>query len=364
MRVLGFYLAAKFMLWVAITGMVFIAIAFLGDFLEMLKLATRHNQGTNAALYYSWLRLPLMVVNFLPFIFLFGGVFCLLRLSESRELVVIRAAGISAWQYLTPLLLTALFLGIAIIAALDPLGSRGLQKFRAIEDGLNGSQAQFSVSKSGIWFRDRHDAGSMIIRAPQMLEGEETGLAAPSFMVFDENGRLAYRLQAQDARLSNGNTGAAWHLTGATKLHYGRAPENIAHVTLASRMQIETLRSNFRRPETVSLWQLPNYIEMAAAAGVDITAHSVRFHGLISKPLLLVSMVLLAACFSMPTSRMVPTFQTLGLATLSGFGLFLANAFIVKVAQTGLMHPIFASWAPPLIASSLALMILLQNEDG
>ena len=133
-------------------------------------------------------------------------------------------------------------------------------------------------------------------------------------------------------------------------------------MTLASRMQIETFRSNFRRPETVSLWQLPNYIEMAAAAGVDITAHSVR-HGLISKPLLLVSMVL-AACFSMPTSRMVPTFQTLGLATLSGFGLFLANAFIVKVAQTGLMHPIFASWAPPLIASSLALMILLQNEDG
>ena len=66
---------------------------------------------------------------FLPFIFLFGGVFCLLRLSESRELVVIRAAGISAWQYLTPLLLTALFLGIAIIATLDPLGSRGLQKF-------------------------------------------------------------------------------------------------------------------------------------------------------------------------------------------------------------------------------------------
>ena len=59
MRVLGFYLAAKFMLWIAITGMVFIAIAFLGDFLEMLKLATRHNQGTNAALYYSWLRLRL-----------------------------------------------------------------------------------------------------------------------------------------------------------------------------------------------------------------------------------------------------------------------------------------------------------------
>jgi len=364
MRTLGFYLAGRFAIWLSITTLVFIAIAFLGDFLEMLKLATRHNQGTHAALYYSWLRLPLMVVNFLPFIFLFGGVFCLLRLSESRELIVIRAAGVSAWQYLAPLLLTALFLGILIIAALDPLGSRGLQKFRAIEDRLSGSQAQFSISKSGIWFRDRHQAGSMIIKAPNMLEGEETGLAAPSFMVFDDTGKLTYRLQARDARLRADSSGVAWHLTDISKLHYGRPIEKIDALKLASHMQIETLRNNFRRPETVSLWQLPNDIELAAAAGVDITAHSVRFHGLISKPMLLVSMVLLAACFSMPTSRMVPTFQTLGLATLSGFGLFLANAFIVKVAQTGLLHPIFAGWAPPLIASSLALIILLQNEDG
>ncbi len=47
------------------------------------------------------LRLPYVAMQILPFAVLLGGILCFWRLTRSSELIVARAAGISAWEFLT-----------------------------------------------------------------------------------------------------------------------------------------------------------------------------------------------------------------------------------------------------------------------
>ena len=84
-RTLNLYLLRRFVVWLLLTSLVFLALATLGDSFETSKLAARANEGGFGALYLTSLRLPLLYLDLLPFIFLFSTVICLIRLSESRE---------------------------------------------------------------------------------------------------------------------------------------------------------------------------------------------------------------------------------------------------------------------------------------
>ena len=57
------------------------------------------------------LRLPYIAMQILPFAVLLGGILGFWRLTRSSELIVARAAGVSAWQFLAGPVLCALLLG-------------------------------------------------------------------------------------------------------------------------------------------------------------------------------------------------------------------------------------------------------------
>ena len=67
---LNLYLVRRFAVWLMIVTLGFGTIAMLGDFLEMLRLANRLNLGAGTAFGFTLHRLPLLLMDFLPFVFL------------------------------------------------------------------------------------------------------------------------------------------------------------------------------------------------------------------------------------------------------------------------------------------------------
>ena len=58
-------------------------------------------------------RVPFVTERVLPFAVLVATMFCYLNLSRRLELVVARAAGVSAWQFIAPAVIIALLIGFA-----------------------------------------------------------------------------------------------------------------------------------------------------------------------------------------------------------------------------------------------------------
>src|ERR1019366_732944 len=72
------------------------------DFIELLRRSASKPDATFALVsQIAALRLPYIAMQILPFAVLLGGILCFWRLTRSSELIVARAAGGSAWEFLT-----------------------------------------------------------------------------------------------------------------------------------------------------------------------------------------------------------------------------------------------------------------------
>lgn len=357
---LNLYLVRRFAVWLMIVTLGFGTIAMLGDFLEMLRLANRLNLGAGTAFGFTLHRLPLLLMDFLPFVFLFATVFCLLRLSQAQELAVIRAAGLSVWQFLKPLLVFTFVLSTLIILALEPIGAQLHNRFTDNYAKLTSQKSSLSFSTGGIWFRETTPTGSYISRAKQIDETKVGRLLDIEIIQFDANGTFESRITAPVGEIRNG----LFSLTNPSFHRSGEAVETPPQWNLSSSLKSDNLADSFANARIINVWQLPGHIAAAGNTGIDVTRHEVRLQSLLALPILLMAMVMVAACFSLPTGRMFTSGQTLGLSVLCGFGLFLFNDFIVLMGELNLMPPIMASWIPALIALLLSISYLLTTEDG
>lgn len=358
--ILNRYLIRQYAVWIIIVTGGFGLIATLGDFLEMLRFANRFELGALAAFMFTLQRLPLIILDMLPFIFLFAAVFCLLRLSQAQELAVIRAAGLSVWQFLRPLLAFTFILATFIVCVIEPLGVYMQARFDERQVELTQVKPQLSVTAGGIWFREASQNNNYFIRADGLDPDNAKRLIKVDISVMDAQGNFSHRLTAADAVLENG----AFKLTDATR-QSGVNTEKLSGITeLPTQLDIDNLQAGFKSPRAVSIWQLPLYIDEAGAAGIDVTRHQARFQSLLALPILLLAMVMVAACFSLPTGRMFTTGQTLGLSVFCGFLLFLFNDFVGLMGELNILPAIMAGWMPAIIALLLSVSYLLSTEDG
>ena len=84
----------------------------LFDFIELLRRSTSKPDATFGLVSeIAALRLPYVAMQMLPFAVLLGGMLCFWRLTRSSELIVARAAGMSAWEFLAAPAFCALLLG-------------------------------------------------------------------------------------------------------------------------------------------------------------------------------------------------------------------------------------------------------------
>ena len=96
----------------------------LFDLIELLRRSATKPEATfGVVAEIAALRLPFAAMQILPFAVLLGGILAFWRLTRSSELVVARAAGVSAWQFLTAPLLAAVLLGAVATGLLSPLSS-------------------------------------------------------------------------------------------------------------------------------------------------------------------------------------------------------------------------------------------------
>jgi lipopolysaccharide export system permease protein len=106
---LTLYLGRQFLTGIVFVLFLLLTLVFFIDLVEHLRRASGHDQvGLGLILHMTVLNLPGLAQKLLPFAALFGAMLTFSRLTRSHELIVARAAGVSAWQFLAP--------GIAIAA--------------------------------------------------------------------------------------------------------------------------------------------------------------------------------------------------------------------------------------------------------
>lgn len=337
-----------------------IIISYLVDFTEMARRASNWpNYSFQAGLFLSALKLPTIIETALPFVILFAAMLTLIALSRKSELVVIRAAGVSAWQFLSPLCLAALVAGLLSLFILNPISAWSFGMVQGIEANFRGDSGQASEQRRVPWMQQRDENGITVIGAARTAE-RGLLLAEAVFLRFDDDSRLIERIDADTARLVEG----AWELENVIRIDSEREREILPRYRIESRLEAAFVEERLARPESISFFELRGKIGIARALGLQANAFAMQYQSLMAMPLLMVAMTLIAATVSMRFVRMGQSGTLILGGILAGFLLYVVTVLVKAFGSSGLISPVIAAWLPVTVAMFSGVTFLLYREDG
>lgn len=362
------YIGRQFLLNFAVLLSVILLIVILFDIIELLRRAGNDpNVTMGDIIEMALLKLPFMGQQVFPFAALFGGMMTFWRLARYQELVITRASGISAWQFLLPVVLLALLLGVFQTTLMNPISSASLLRFERIEALLfKGKQSLLAVSSGGIWLRqanfDSDSEGQAVIHAKRLVSQNTNDVALQNVTVFlyDEPDNFVERIDASLAVLEDG----FWRLENAV---HRRPEEQVAPAAvtwLETDLTLDSIQDSFAPPETMSFWSLPEFIETLEESGFSAKRHRLHLHSLLSNPLLMCAMVLIAATFTLRHSRRGGVTYVIGGGIMTGFLLYFFTDLIFALGRSESIPVTLAAWTPSGVATLLGLTALLHLEDG
>ena len=199
-----------------------VALAAMIDYVELMRRGADWPNATALLLAkISIYRVPQLTERIMPFSVLVGAMSCYLALSRRLELVVARAAGISAWQFVAPAMIAAFIFGTVATTIYNPISAVLHERSKRLEaDMLGENPSALQESTSGFWVRQKSADGAAIINASSSREqGAELG--GVTVFTFDSAGKFEQRIEAKSATLQQGY----WQLDDARVYANGKAPD-------------------------------------------------------------------------------------------------------------------------------------------
>ena len=335
-------------------------IVFLADFSETSRrMSSFVGYTVPGGLAMTALRVPLILQQTIPFVTLFVGMTTLIALNRRYELVVARAAGISAWQFITPFVMGALFIGLLTMLVINPLAAWGQRTSTSMEGTWRAASNRTSTPKLVPWLRQTSDGQDTIIGAKNFLEDGSLLIDVVLFH-FNQNGDISLRQDAKSAKLEDGY----WLLNDIIETRPGESSRRLATAQVPTNLKRQFVSESLAQPESTAFYDLSNKIEIARSFGISTKALETQFHSLLSLPFLLVAMTLIAATVSLKFSRFNQSRSVILGGIVSGFVLYVVTVLVKAFGSSGVVPPYVAVWIPVIVAMSLGATILLHQEDG
>jgi lipopolysaccharide export system permease protein len=355
------YIARSFLTTILAAFMLCAVLIFMIDFVELLRQAGKY--GSVPARILVWmalLRLPAYTEILLAFAVLVGTIGALLLLNRKSELAVMRGAGMSVWQFLRPGLTVALLLGLFAVLVFNPVAAASRTEAERLFAEVFGRESNFLRGQSaGNWLRQNGPDGPSVFTAGAVSNKGRT-LTAISALQYDRNDRFLERVDGAKATLRD----SYWQIEDAWVTRVGREPEQFATYIISTALTPERVQDALGTVLSISVFELPGLIEVAEKAGISSANYKIQYQLLLSRPFLLMAMVLLGATVSLRSFRSggIQTMVITGM--LGGFGFFLLAEVSRQVGVAGLVPPWTAVWVPVATATCFSLTVLLHQEDG
>lgn len=355
------YIAKLFLVAIILTLTICAILIFMIDFVELLRQSSKYGSVSASTLVFiAMLRLGAYVEFLLGFAVFVGALGALLYLNRKSELTVMRAGGMSAWQFLTPGLLVGLVVGLLGVAVYNPLAAKGRAKSEQVFARAFGNDKNLlRVQGGGSWIRQNGVDGESVLGA---AAASNRGLTLTGVMIlaYDRHGHFTERIDAGQAQLKDGY----WELKDAWVSRLGQQPEKFNSYLVSTYLTPDRVQEALGTVFSVSFWDLPELIDTADKAKLYTERLCIQYQSLLARPLLCLAMVLLAATVSLRSFRSggIQAMVTTGM--IGGVSFFLLSEIARQIGIAGLAPAWVSVWVPVILVLIVSTTVLLYQEDG
>jgi len=330
----------------------------LVDLVEQMRaISGIANTSIFTALGFTLLRLPSLIEQTVPIAVLVGTIITFTALSRKSEIVALRAAGFSAWQFLAPLGAMVLLVGILLVTVFRPISTQMSETYEARKSALTNVLDTLGPNEINISWITFPSAQGQIV-----LTGTKAGpnlFANAMVLVFDSEG--SDFLMRVDGRLVEKQT-SQLKFTDAVIAEAGK--ESVALPFYQLSLTNNSTISKNEDPKTLSLWQLPAAAFDAKNSGGSPEKYWLKFWELLLTPISMVAIAIFAASMMLPQDRGGSKARATIIAIVVGLAIYFLGDFAGILATSGWMPAAVAAISPPIFALAIVLSYLSYKEDG
>jgi LPS export ABC transporter permease LptG len=348
------YVARHYLVMVLVSFMLLLVGYLVVDILERLQWFARYHTGALKACQFYSLRLPLLASRVTPMSLLLATTLTVSLLSAHREIVGMRACGVSVIRVLSPILFIA---GLAA-QAYFVLNEAVVPKTNALADQFKEREIKNREENTGplsemVWYQ----AGSRVYQAKEL--DPRLGWAKElSIYNLSAQGLPVERVDAREARyLGKG----VWELLDPSRIEIS---ENGFRETPAeTRVQLGEAPTETLDTMRLGVRELAHQIRETEANGYDATIYRVDFHVKLAAPLACLTLPAVALFFAIGGPPFPGPALTVLVSIALGVGQVLLTGICASLGYGGFLPPILAGWAPPVGLAVLAGLFAKRSYD-
>jgi len=320
------------------------------DLSDRVEDMAKNNAPVDVILAYYANLVPQVFLDVTPMALMISVLILLTVLERQQELTALKAAGISLFRLIVPILLIAAVSAAGLWVLGEIVVPKANRDAKRLRDRIMGREATRSYRSSDRqWLMSRDD--ETLYNFLRYDSPSETLIRFTVFRI-DEDMNLRSHLFTRRARNINGEwiADSGWfrqiypdgndefrRITGPMKLHIPEGPEYFGR--------------EYRTPAEMSIRELGDYIHELVDSGYRRSNLIVRWHQKLTYPLSAFVMVLLALPFGLSRGgRRASTMQGIAIALVLGIAYSMLVALFGKLGEVEVLPPLVGAWAPFVLA--------------
>jgi len=354
MNILSRYVGKAVLAASALVIVVVLALILVINFLGELRDIGVGEYGVAQAFVYVLLRMPHNLYEFFPVIVMLGSILGLGVLASHRELIIVRASGVSVPRIAAAVVGAALVL-IAVITVVGecvaPQANFAAENYKdSLENG-----GQTVTTASGRWM---HEGNNFLhihrIVGRNHLEGVVR-------YEFDGQHRLLASYYSKTIDSRNGQ----WIAPDMVKTVLNGDEAHSTHVKNAKwnlALNVNLLSVGLIAPVSMSLRALADQVHYLKQNGLQAGDFQLEYWKRIFQPLTAIVMMLLAIPFVFGFSRSVTMGWRVSFGIFVGFAFYILNAFLGQFSIVFELPPVFAAIFPTLLFAVFGAVVMVRTR--
>lgn len=313
--------------------------------------------GQAELLRYVSLRVPQLVQSFLPYSVLLATLITLVALNQNSEVIAMKAAGLSAHQVLSPLLLTAALVAVVSFGFNERVVTRATATLKAWEAAEWGVPPADSGVKSNVYLTD----GTNVLTAATVRgSGRQTVMENVTWYVRGSGGAILQRVQAPRASFAD----RGWLLEQPERFDVATAvTDRPAQLLVGTGLTIEQIDLAAVDADAEPFWKLSESIASYEAVGRRTSELRAKWWHKLSGPLSAFLMPLLGSIAAFGLARSGQLFLRAIIGMALGFAYFVVDNAALAMGSFGGYPPFLAAWGPFCLFLLLGETVLIRTEE-
>jgi lipopolysaccharide export system permease protein len=358
---LALYIARIFTRSLMIVLLLAIAIIFLFDLIELMRISSSFNLNFALILQMSVMKNYTQLVKALPFVMMISSMVTYIKLTKSYELIAARSLGFSLWYLLFPAIAVTFIFSVFFIGIINPIGTLGYSKYDSLKmRHIHQRESFFLPSVAGLWIKDKIGDEKYIINIKRIAEGAQALHGVKIFAFGQQNNDFLALYYADEALI----TKEGWLFNKVISINSSNKKDILETFLFPTNVSLAKIQEGLIPPEMLTVWKMPGFIQIIQSSGISANKYYLFLFKTLLLPFLNIAMVMLGAACTPRHPRFIKQNWLIIGGLIAGFIIYFLNDISAAFSLAGDMPVWLGASMPTILCLLLAIGMLMHFEEG